>query len=212
VLLAVVALAMEAILGALAKDRRVRGAKLLLAASVVVTLVSAWPALATRKTNIDRIAAALQKATAREDLIVMNPWYHGVAFDRYYQGAAPYILVPPLSDATIHRYDLLKEALTRSDPLEPVFARMAETMQAGHRVWIAGGLGATPAGEQAKKLPPASDATGWSYERYLFSWNRELGDFLRAHAQRGDRVAVDSPNSVSPYEYLALFSFEGWKP
>src|SRR5437899_633264 len=70
--------------------------------------VHTWQQAQVRQTNVDLLAASLGERAAKDDLIVVTPWYMGITFERYYRGAAPWKTVPPLESHSFHRYDLIK--------------------------------------------------------------------------------------------------------
>lgn len=212
VFLAVEAAAIDAAASGLEPARWFRGARLALCAGVV--LVALPPAFATfgqRQTNIDLIARQVSREAAPGDLVLVNPWFYGVSFGRYFRGATPWVHVPILADREIHRFDLLKEQMMRTDPLSPLRDRIAETLRGGHRVWIVGALAVPPKGQAPPHLPPASDARGWYSAPYLGAWSQEVGFFLQTRGKAGRRVPVPGEGPVGKYENLSLFVVEGWR-
>ena len=212
VLLATIAVASDAALCGLRLSAGWRTAKAALCAAVAVaSTVTAFASFGERQTNIDLIAATVRNQAAPADLVVLNPWFYGISFGRYFDGATPWVQVPVLSDRTIHRFDLIKEQMTRDEPLQPLIDRMADTLRAGHRVWIVGALSAPPKGQPPRRLPPASDRNGWYSSPYLASWSQEVGFFLQAHGASGKRVPIQADGPVGKYEALSLIVVEGWK-
>jgi len=67
---------------------------------------SAWEEAHTRRSNVDLIAAVLDKNAAEGDLIVVKSAWDGVAFNRYYHGRAHWVTVPPIDSHKVHRNDL----------------------------------------------------------------------------------------------------------
>ena len=62
-----------------------------------------------RFTNIDLVAARLNKLVAKEDFVIVTPWYYGISFERYYRGPGDWVTVPPSQNTT-------RTALTWSKP------------------------------------------------------------------------------------------------
>ena len=81
----------------------------------------AWTALQEPQSNMDAVAARVRKEAVRGDLVIVNPWYFAISFDRYYHGDAEVTTIPPLEDRRVHRYDLLKERMVSADPMAPCF-------------------------------------------------------------------------------------------
>jgi hypothetical protein len=83
----------------------------------ITSIPSAWTHTQTRLTNVDHIAQIVRTSGSAGGLVIVNPWYCGITWNYYFDGAASWTTVPPLSDVRIHRYDLLKEQMARDDPL-----------------------------------------------------------------------------------------------
>ena len=166
-----------------------------------------------RQTNIDVIAAQLQKSAATNDLIIVYPWYCGVTFGRYYHGQTPWITLPDLADHRFHRYDLLKEKLRATEPIKPVLDRAAATLASGHHLWIVGELPPPQPGEtRAPDLPPAPNNTyGWFDAPYSYVWGLQLRQSLATNADQVEPVPVASPTRVNPFENLPLTVVAGWR-
>src|SRR5690242_17216430 len=119
-----------------------------------------WSVAHQRMTDIDILAKKLENEAAPNDLIVINPWHFAPSFYRYYHGSTPWITVPTMSEHRVHRYDLMKSKMVETDPLADVRARIQETLQAHHRVWIVGG--ARPLDPNMPQLGPAPNPYfGW---------------------------------------------------
>jgi hypothetical protein len=170
------------------------------------------PAAATvRQTNADLVAQAVTRAAASADLVLVNPWYDGVSFARYYRGRAPWMTLPEITDHRFHRYDLLKAQMVAKHPIDGVLEAVGATLQSGHKVWIVGGIHLPPPGTSLRTLPPAPGSPWrWFDVPYEVAWSQQAGAFLQAHAERAGAVDVPTPGLVSSYERLKLLVFEGW--
>jgi hypothetical protein len=166
--------------------------------------------LATRVTNVDETAKAVEQKASKDDLIVINPWYFAVSFQRYYHGEAPWLTLPPLGNSfTIHRYILLKESIASADPLGPLFEKARATLQSGNKIWIVGNLQHSEPGEEAGRLPPAPQSPiGWYAEPYLDQFRIEFDQFLQARAEKQSVVVQPLQDKI---EHVGLLLFEGWK-
>jgi hypothetical protein len=60
---------------------------LAIAVSSVTALVPAKQNLTMRMTSMDLVASIIEQEARADDLVILNPWYLGVSFNRYYQGA-----------------------------------------------------------------------------------------------------------------------------
>src|SRR5207248_1468872 len=80
----VVAVAIEALLARIIREDRVR--LLRLAGVVLLAAIIApgiWQQAQVRMTNLDLVAARLNREAGNDDLILMHPWFCGPAFGRY---------------------------------------------------------------------------------------------------------------------------------
>ena len=186
---------------------------------VVATAVIAVPAtnrdLHTRFTNIDRWAADLNHAAAPEDYVVIVPWFCGITFGHYFQGATTWDTLPPLTDHATHRYDLVKQQIQNTNANQPVLERIVTTLQSGHRVWILASLGwmdvPDPGTVAPATLPPAPLAnSGWSETPYTMVWASQVAHLVGDHAT--EFVRVKNPATGNQIiENTELFMAAGWK-
>lgn len=210
-LIAVVALAIDVVLG---RTRSLRWARL--GVAVLATAI-AFPVsmdrVGVRQTNVDLIAQHMRTAAQHGDLILVNPWYVGITFNRYYRGPVAWMTLPPIEDLTIHRYDLLKLRMTSAEPLAPLHRAVADALESGHRVWLVGGLPFLPAGHLPPVLPPAPGlSTGWSDGPYAIGWALQTGYFVQTHAERFTVVGIPVDRPVNGFEHVGLLVVEGWRP
>lgn len=211
--LPLMAVAASALDGLLPRLAAVRVARVAAAGALAVLLLPATHAEATlRMTNVDRVAALLERRAGPRDLIVVNPWFYGVGFHRYYQGEARWMTLPELADHRMHRYDLFKERMAMADPLRDVRFAIRKALRSGRRVWLVGSYDLPPEGEAPPVLAPAPvEPWGWRDGPYAVSWSLQLGDYLRAHAVRVE-TAHEPAVRVSGFENMAVRVFEGWRP
>ena len=207
-LLCSVAAAIDLTGGILSRARWFRIARILFGAAAVAILpFQVWTVAHERLTDIDVLAQKLEHAAARDDLIVINPWHYAPSFYRYYHGSTPWITVPTMTEHRVHRYDLMKVKMIETDPLIDVRARIQQTLQAGHRIWIVGG--ARPLDPNMPQLGPAPNPYfGWA--GYMSYWSMETGSFLNAHAANGE-VVIEPMADVNDGENVPLLVADGWK-
>jgi hypothetical protein len=194
--------------------RRLGGA-LRLAAVLLVAGVQWLPLserLTTRQTNVDLVARQVAAAAGPQDLVVVNSWYYGVSFNRYYTGTARWLTLPDIPDHRVHRYDLLKVRMASRHPIDDVLAAVAATLRSGHRVWLVGGARWPKPGEAVVQLPPAPfTPEGWHDWPYTTAWSRQLGSFVQSHAAHAVSVAVPAGDPVNDLEDLPLVAVDGWR-
>jgi hypothetical protein len=196
----------------LAAWRWARPAAMVLAVvTISTTFVFALPSVICRQTNVDFIAAHLSTQVAPNDYVIVHPWHCGVAFQRYYKGAAPWTTLPPLEDHGVHRVDLLTAKMQTKDPIAPVIDRISSTLQSGNRVWLVGNI---PFSQEPlpEILPAPNNPWGWSDPPYSLHWGVQVTQFLSAHCRRSAVAIAPSTNCVNPLENLPVIVVTGWKP
>jgi hypothetical protein len=186
---------------------------LVMALLALVFSPSAYSSLRWRQTNGDLIAAQVSKAATADDYIIVNTWYYGVTFARYYNGAAKWTTLPSISDYRFQRYDLMKEKLQTPNAIAPVLDQVKATLQSGHRIWIVGKISTPPLGSpMPDDLPIApNDQTGWLDAPYYAVWEKQLGWYLQNHAAKVTSYVTETNSiAVNPLENMSLTAFRGW--
>ena len=212
-LLALAAPAIEAGIRPVVTSGAARVARLVIVLAITASGVAEWRMVSERRTNIDRVAAHLEREAVRGDAIVVAPWYLAISFHRYYHGAVDWTTLPPLEDTRIHRYDLLKAAMRDPDPVAPVLESMDRALDSGHRVWLVGGLPSLPQGDSPAALPPPPHpVTGWSLIPYDQAWSQRAARFLSERAETADDIPVGSDVPVQALETVPLIVVYGRRP
>ena len=189
-----------------------------------VAVGPAWEELPTRHTNMDLIAARLQRLTTKDDLIVVPPWECAIPLCRYYRGPAEVMTLPPMNEHRFHRYDIVLRQMMTANPLNPVLARVENVLRSGHRIFLVGSIPFPNPDEVPPTLPPAyQDAGGhwhdgfrtdWQlFADYRTVWEHQAGHFLRVNATGAVKIDVPVPENanVQKYEDMELSVFQGWK-
>jgi hypothetical protein len=212
-LIALVAVTLDCVIHFLAKTAWMRVARLTMVIIIAVTLlVPAWQKLQVRQTNIDLVIQELEKFSSAEDFILVEPWFFGVSFNRYYRGAANWMTLPAIADHRIHRFDLVKAKMESSDPIDDVLHKVAKTLQSGNRVWVVGSIYFPESEAAVPSLPPAPNSPwGWSDWPYLEAWLLQVNFFLLTHGQRSQFVRIPVDDPVSEYENVQLLVVQGWR-
>lgn len=212
-LLSIIAGTIDLLAASLCHIRWVRAARLAaVIAALIVMPIANWPKVTQRQTNLDLVAHKLEELAHREDLIVVDPWTLGVTFSWYYHGGTRWVTVPVMWDHRVHRFDLLKEKMMSPYPLNDLSEMIAGTLRASHRVWVVGGISLPKTNEKTLPLPPAPDSQfGWNCDAYASVWSAQLGDFIQAHASRGQFIPVKVDGSVNDVEDEPLMLVEGWR-
>jgi len=211
-LICVLAIATDLIVANLCRDRVVRVARLIFVlAGILMFPFAAWPRVIERQSNIDIIAARLQKEANPNDLIVVNPPWLGISFARYYRAQNRWVTVPEISDHQVHRYDLFQVKMMDFFPLRDLENEIESTLKSGHQVWFIGKLNMQHGSQWPRVLAPAPDPKyGWSNYAYTAAWTEQLGFLAWQHAGKIEAVGVEE-RSVRPWERVALSVATGWR-
>jgi hypothetical protein len=215
-LLAVVAVTVETMLSVVRSRRGGAITRVAFACAVaLMVLLPVWRTAHLRLTNADIVAQTLAKSAEKGDLIVVNPWYCGITFERYYSGPAAWMGLPDVKDYKIHRYDTIKEMITMKDPsdaIEPVRERMRETLKSGKRVWLVGAPIYFKLDNPPDKLVAApSGPYGWYWGYYGAVWSKQAGKYIGSHAKELHKVELPDCGPVNETEAIRLMVAEGWR-
>ena len=211
-LLALSAVCIEIISSMLLRSRGVRAFRLAaMGVLSVSTFLFAPVLLGSRMTNADMIAHRLDAAATSRDLIIVNPWYAGVTFGRYYNGAASWLMLPSMKYDGLHRYDLFVAQMEQRDqrvPVEPILNAASYVLKNGGTVYLVGRV-PPPSTEM---LPPATmPRDGWKSPLYQEQWAGMLSEHLKQHAGELKTMPIDSTQPVSRLERLGVATARGWR-
>jgi hypothetical protein len=168
---------------------------------------AAWEEAHTQRSNVNLIAAVLDKQASEGDLIVIKDAWNGITFDRYYHGRARWLTVPPIDSHKVHRNDLILEQLKQPDPMAPVLREITNTLRSSNSVWIVGYLVAVP---PKPLFPPAPQTQEWL--PYLNYWNAQALVLLQDHASRAEILEIPVNGPVNFLENFSVLRFSGYKP
>ncbi|MGA9453214.1 MAG: hypothetical protein WBW41_17935 [Verrucomicrobiia bacterium] len=185
----------------------------LVAATALIAAPFAQRDLNWHFTNVDRLARQVAGEAAPQDFIIVTPWFCGLTFERYFKSSTPWQTLPPLADHSRHRYDLFQEKMKTPHALQPVFEKVAATLQSGHRVWVVGHMQIPKPGTPlpGDLPPPPLEYSGWSDLPYSVRWAAQAASFLENHSVQFVRVDQETNANVNHYEDLQLFEVSGWK-
>jgi hypothetical protein len=170
-----------------------------------------WAVLQARNTNLDILARNLERLAKKGDLLLVNPWVNGITLQRYFQGSAQMLTLPPLEDIRTHRTDLVIQAMMSPDPLAPLLEKVEDTLRTGHTVWVVGRL---PLGDPRVTPAIPEPATDIRSVRgggvYYASWPGRVAHLIQNRATRF--LSVEDPEvPVINYENSSLAGYYGWK-
>jgi hypothetical protein len=209
-LLAPLAVLLDAVFAAAPGAKAVRLS--VAAAAALLVTGGAVRGVQARQTNIDLLAGQLEKLSVKGDLVLVDPWYCGATFSRYYKGAAAWTTLPPLADQTLQRVELVKEYMAAEKPIEPVLLKIGAALRAGNRVWVVGDLPILRPVQPPPDLPPApAGAWGWNHGVYSQVWAAQAAYFIQTKSLRARPLNVPPGGPVNRYENLPLIEVEGWK-
>jgi hypothetical protein len=216
-LLAVIALmasALDGLFALAARSPAQRRFRLAIPALLAIVALPGTAQQATvRMTNVDLVASRLASEAVPHDLVLVDEWFYGVSFNRYYRGPADWMTVPNLADHRFHRYDLVKAQMAALDPLQGVLGAVQSTLRSGHTVWWIAGRETSPRMPLPVRLPPAPQAaSGWTDVPYYRVWTRQVETFLHRHARFQTALPIAPGQPVSRYECLTVRRFQQWQP
>ncbi|MGD0412710.1 MAG: glycosyltransferase family 39 protein [Verrucomicrobiota bacterium] len=213
ILLGPAALAIDVILAGLAARAICLGRAclaLLLAAS---SIPACYAGAQIRQSNADLVAETLRRQARPGDLILVSPWYYGVALQRYYTNH--FDTVPPVAELRIHRYDLMKKQMLAENPIGPLLEQARQTLRSGHVFWVAGDFSFPPPGQPQPLLPPyredmVMDVPG---AHYWSSWMFQFSQMVQSHSTSGFQVELSVPGggAINREEDMLLLQFSGWR-
>ena len=180
--------------------------------AAIAAAAPAWSTVHERQTNIDIVSKKVAELAQPSDLIVVAPWQYGISFNRYYRGDTPWITLPTMDDHRIHRYDLMLAKMTSPHPIDDVLDKVSQTLAAGNRVWLVGGVKTFDPGQAPLILPPApKDRFGWDSAAFSESWWEQVSAFVREHGEHGQTVSLQSSGPVNQIEDVPLVIVDGWQ-
>jgi hypothetical protein len=182
-----------------------------LAATAAISALCAGPVLDYRFTNIDRLAEKVAAAAGEKDYVVVTPWQVGITFSRYFKSPCAWTTVPPISDHSRHRFDLLQLQMQTTTAMQPVLKRVAASLRNGGTVWVLGGINQPDGSRMPPSLPPPPlPASGWNETPYRFTWNDQLGWWL--HHRSTNIAVLDAGRDPDVnIENVPLAKVTGWK-
>jgi hypothetical protein len=172
----------------------------------------ALQATSVRLTNVDLTTAVIAQRAQPQDLVVVDNYFYGVSFHRYYHGQAPLISVPDVGDSSLHRWDLLTAIMRQPKPIQSVLDRIDQTLKSGHDVYIVGFALTNHGATQPPDLSPApAGSSGWSLWPYVRRWTTQIAYAVQTHAARGQVISVPCAQPVSVAEDVHAIVVSGWK-
>jgi hypothetical protein len=174
--------------------------------------VPAWQKVQVRQTNVDLAIQRLEEFSSAEDLILVEPWFYGISFSRYYRGSANWMTLPAIADHEMHRYDLVKAKMESSNPIDDILGKVAKTLQSGNRVWVVGDIYFPESEAAVPSLPPAPNSPwGWLEGPYVEAWSLQVNSFLLTRGLNAQFVTIPVDDPVSEFEDLQLLVVQGWR-
>ena len=165
-----------------------------------------------RFTNVDLLAKKTNELARENDFVVVTPWQFGITFAHYFTNRCPWETVPPISNHSAERFDLLLAQMQNTNAMQPLLERVGETLRVGGTVWLVGGFGqGAGTNMPASPPPPPLPRTGWHETPYRFAWNDQLGWFVQRHCAEIQCLDPGTNENVNLLERLALYKAAGWK-
>lgn len=165
--------------------------------------------------DVNIYAQQLTTVASPKDYVLVSPWPCGITFGYYFKGTTPWDTLPPISDHSVHRFDLVQLQLENTNAIASILRQIAQTLQSGHKVWILAedGWMAIPAPgtkPPAALPPPPLPDSGWSDWPYERVWANQIACFIAAHStQFGKLKSLSSERFVA--ENMNAFVASGWR-
>jgi hypothetical protein len=216
-IMAFVAISLDSIFSVICRQDRVRMLRLALVVTIVGAVIApAWRSAHIRHTNVDLIASKLRYSVKSGDLVIVNFWYVGHTFQRYYAGPAPWTTLPPsygdYGDQKLARADLFRKQMFSLNPIAPVLDQIKKSLESGNRVWLVGGLPFLQKGQQPPSVPPAPHAPwGLDANAYAIAWSMQAAHFIQTHALQAERLPPVTTAPVTDLEDLPVIVVSGWR-
>ena len=185
---------------------------------VLITASLSIPSTATvlksHFSDVDIYARQLTAAASPDDYIIVEPWHVGITFGHYFKGRTDWDTLPPLSDHSTHRFDLVELEMQNTNAIAPVLGKIGQTLQSGHRVWILAmdgwmgvpGRGMKPA---AALPPPPLPNSGWADRPYAQVWASQVACFIADRSSQFQELkSLSTGRSIA--ENMSLFMAQGW--
>jgi hypothetical protein len=176
---------------------------------------AAWQGAHVSLTNMDKIAAVLESSAQKDDLIIVNPYYLAMSFQKYYHGQTRFTTLPPLEryDAAFAAfYDVIKARMMSADPIQPVLSDVARALQSGHSVWIVGGIYFSQMNVPPPALPPAPNSPyRWYVGAYMMNWGQQVAYLIQSHAKQGSVLPPVTDKPVFTFENCSITRIQGWR-
>jgi hypothetical protein len=184
----------------------------LVAGSAVLSGLTTMNLLTRQFSNVEAFASELARDAGPDDYILVHPWNWAITFNYYYKGAAPWNTVPPISDHSIHRVDLVLAQMENTNALAPVLEKISQTLKSGHRVWFLGVANMQfprPGTPPLKPLPPPPlRYSGWSESPYSSVWCAQTFQFIADHSVKFRQFKFSSLDGLT--ENMDIYVADGW--
>lgn len=170
--------------------------------------------LMQRFSDVDLYAKQLARNAAPKDYILVWPWHYGITFNHYFEGSTPWDTLPPISDHSTHRFDLVQSQMQNTNAIAPVLYQIAQILQSGHRVWILaanGSMWIPPRGTipPATLPPPPLKDSGWADGPYMQVWAAQVACFVSDHSTQFGKLK-DLSTGQYITENVNAFVASGW--
>ena len=213
--MALLAITTELGMGLWSRQQRERQWLIMRVATVGALLIAieVVPRLQFRLTTTDLIARDLSQKVRPGDLVIVTPWYVGITFGRYYQGAAEWTNLPNVDHIDHHlAYQQQKEKVMpwpSPQGIQQELQKIDDTLRAGGRIWWVGPLKLLPPGKPPLILSGAPDPRyGWSESAYLTSWQQIAVAKMQSIGVNIRPWAIPRSKGVNPDENPAVFLVE----
>ncbi|MEP6810894.1 MAG: hypothetical protein ABI992_11680, partial [Chthoniobacterales bacterium] len=161
-----------------------------------------------RASNIDLIANILGERATPGDLVVVWPSAEGITFQRYVKPSVDWTSIPTAPHLPSIPGDDFMLPYRERNSLRPTLDRIRQTLQDGHRVWVASTWPLQPFPDgRPREIEPLTSSFRPPAGYYLRGWGYQLVEELQRDAASISRVQVDCDQPINPYEQSSLTVF-----
>jgi len=159
-------------------------------ATALVSLATTGRIVNRHFSDINLFAQELNATAGPQDYIIVSPWTCGITFNHYFTDTTPWDTLPPVSDHSVHRFDLFQSQTQNTNALAPVLQKISHTLQSGHHIWIL-------------------KCRGASSDPYSRAWDSQTMHFIATHSS--DLKEFQNPSTeIYITESATLLMASGW--
>jgi hypothetical protein len=167
-----------------------------------------WFDAGLQRSDIKCASMMLKYMSNPGDIIVVSPWNYGVTLQRYFNGPAEMISLPPTKFLAYQDYDLIIPLMHDAHALDSVTSRIAQALLEGHSVFLFGNFSNPALYKESGQTAMDNENFGWNADGYNKYASDKIESFAVHHARHSATLAVQT-NDVSAYERPGVIMLKG---